>query len=128
MKNVRNFSNFSKKRREKVFFFRRKYFETKGNKTYSLFSIYNEYNYYDEATKILHSAAYEMNTITAALSGGKFGLQSSRMTCARLTAKLCENYGLLHYEKDKTCIQANLKMLGKGTRKSKPLSRKIGLT
>ena len=84
---------------------------TKGNKTYCLFSIYNEYNYYDEATKILHSTAYEMNTITAALSRGKFGLQSSRMTCARLTAKLCENYGLLHYEKDKTCIQANLKML-----------------
>ena len=112
--------------REKWFFFRRKHFVTKGNKTYCLFSIYNEYNYYDEATKILHSAAYEMNTITAALSGGKFGLQSSRMTCARLTAKLCENYGLLHYEKDKTCIQANLKMLGKGTRKSKPLVRKNG--
>ena len=95
---------------------------------YYLFSIYNENNYYDEASKILHFTAYQMNTITAALSGGKFGLQSSRMTCARLTAKLCENYGLLHYEKDKTCIQANLKMLGKGTRKSKPLSRKIGLT
>ena len=77
----------------------------------------------------LHSAAYEMNsTITAALSGGKFGLQSSRMTCARLTAKLYENYGLLHYEKDKTCIQANLKMLGRVPQKSKPLSRKIGLT
>ena len=69
-----------------------------------------------------------MNTITAALSRGKFGLQSSRMTCARLTAKLYENYGLLHYEKDKTCIQANLKMLGKGTRNSKPLVRKNGLT
>ena len=91
-------------------------------------SIMNIITYYDEATKILHSAAYEMNTITAALSGGKFGLQSSRMTCARLTAKLCENYGLLHYEKDKTCIQANLRMLGKGTRKSKPLVRKNGLT
>ena len=62
-----------------------------------------------------------MNTITAALSGGKFGLQSSRMTCARLTAKLCENYGLLHYEKDKTCIQANPKMLGRvGTCETRP--------